>query len=492
MAGNKSMHGAARAVGCTHVAPATFCRLLPKAPSWAASFGGPQKRLTQADAEKIASDLGGPGGIMDDVNGKSPDSRIPAAYTFFAQFVDHDLTLDVGTELHGPELSVQQVDALPNVRSASLDLDCVYGFGPEASPYLYDPEHPERLLVGSSVDGVDNPEDVPRTADGRALIGDPRNDENLFVSQMHVIFLRLHNLLLAGGRTFEDAQREARCHYQCVVLHDFLKRVCDPDIYKVVLPKIQSNSKLGKASRNYPFYLSSMLNGGRIQMPVEFSGAAYRFGHVTVRSHYPVNGRYPRIELFDERFGTTGFSQPPPEFAVDWRFLLDVDPDYPDFARSKAVDHLFTPELMRLPSAIVRKDDSGFDRSLAFRNLQRGYVLGLPSGQEVEKSLTSPYSLPRAPLDPNTISGWSSVGRSGALAQNTPLFLYLMHEAAVRGGGERLGPVGSAILMEVFGAIFVHCDTFLKDAGWSPVIANVKRDDLTLAHLIRYVSCWGK
>lgn len=461
MTEKKTMHGTAKAIGCSHLRLGNFGKLLNIPMTWADDVMiGNQRR-----AEEIAAALGGQNGVMHDVEDASGDSVIPAAYTFFAQFVDHDITLDAGSELHDPELPPHEIDGLPNLRSASLDLDSVYGFGPDVEPHLYDPNQRGRLLVRSQVNGVENPNDVPRRADGHALLGDPRNDENLFLSQMHLLFLRFHNRLLIG-QSFEEAQKQTRYYYQAIVLYDFLKRICDETVYQFVLRRI--------LNRDAAFFLLQPDESNRIVMPIEFSVAAYRFGHSMVRSQYPVNKNYPAIEIFDERFGTLGFGQVPPELTVDWRFLLNVEECHP-YANSKAIDHLLADELIRLPDPVVGRNAPQNDRALAFRNLLRGYVLGLPSGQRVAAALADRGYLPdeanpesdeyqdlqlgdilaRAALDDGTC---------GRLTKHTPLFLYLMREAGVRGNGNRLGPVGSAILMEVFGAMLVHCETsFLRD-----------------------------
>lgn len=207
-----SVHGTAKGRGCSHAKLGNFGFMTRHGnkylPSWASEFD----IGSQSEAQTIAAILGGVGGVMHDTGGQSRDIELPAAYTFFAQFVDHDITLDTGSQLHRNELNNEEVEKLGNLRTPSLDLDCVYGFGPEASPYLYDHRQEGRLLVGSEVNGVSNPEDLPRNSEGRALIGDPRNDENLFVSQMQLMFLKFHNRMLSRHGNFETAQRETRFH----------------------------------------------------------------------------------------------------------------------------------------------------------------------------------------------------------------------------------------------------------------------------------------
>jgi len=469
----KPMHGMSKARGCEHLRLGNFCKLFPKLPTWADDFGIKK----ECEADEVAEILGGPGGIMHDAQSDSPDSGIPAGYTFFAQFIDHDITLDVVSKLHGPELSNKEIDHLPNMRSASLDLDCVYGFGPEANPFLYDQTQAGRMLVGNKV----NENDLPRNKEGRALIGDPRNDENIFVAQLQLMFLKFHNRRIIG-RSFEDTQLDVRYHYQWIVWYDFLKRVCDPAIYDYVQQEIKK--------KDYP-RCTITDKCGRLCMPVEFSVAAYRFGHTMVRSVYPANSHYPVIDLFDERFGTEGFSPVPPELTVDWRFLLDVE-DCHEYVKSKALDVFLADELIRLPNPVVGQFASENDRSLAFRNLLRGYVLGLASGQRVAQALKDKgYPLDDDPdLKYDDIPGWSCIDKAtrNKLEKHTPLFFYLMREAGVLGSGERLGPVASAILLEVFGAMLLSCEhSILHDPHWRPDHCISGGDDLTLADIARYV-----
>lgn len=452
-------HGMSKARGCEHVAVSSFGKLF--------SLGANPITEGVTLSEEEAAILGGPGGLMHDFDGRSPDSEIPAGYIFFAQFIDHDITLDTTSDLRqNPPLHASQVAELPNIRSASLDLDCVYGFGPEASPHIFDPDRPGRLAVNP------NGYDLARSPQGVALIGDPRNDENIFVSQMHLLFHRLHNKLYnervreSGGKRFEEAQKQTRYHYQWLVLFDFLKRLCDRDVYKYAADRLVQGQ--------HPLIYGPDAHG-KLVMPVEFSVAAYRVGHTMVRSVYAVNDANLDVQLFDERFGTLGFSSFPEDLVVDWRYLLGVA-DCVRPRMSKAIDPLLADEIQDMPRAVVNSNNPN-DRALAFRNLLRGNALGLPSGQNAAAALQAAgYPVnPAFDLELDQVHGWSrldAIDRGGApsLRDHTPLFYYILRESELAGGGQRFGPVGSAILMEVFGGMLSYCDTsFLKtEPDWNP------------------------
>jgi hypothetical protein len=224
-----------------------FGRLFPALPPFAADT----KLIRDALAE-----LGAPGGPMDtkdDVSdpvtlitdpAKSADNpdnpQLTAGFTFLGQFLDHDMTFDPTSSL----ARQQDPEAVRNFRIPALDLESVYGSGPGASPHLYDSTVDAgctTLLVeeipGSAAVSVGNTArfDVPRDAQGTALLGDPRNDENLIVSQLQLALLRFHNRVVtdvkdelgAGFTTheiFTEAQRVVRWHYQWLVIHEFLAK----------------------------------------------------------------------------------------------------------------------------------------------------------------------------------------------------------------------------------------------------------------------------
>jgi hypothetical protein len=198
------------------------------------------------------------GRTMHDPGGADPgDTNIPAIYTYFGQFVDHDITLEASSFTTAKLLSPSMVplpldtirDELKNLRTATLELDSLYG-----PPAPCDPANRSRMLLGrvTPLHGTEIPalrprgkgddNDLPREPrsgdirhDRAARIGDPSNDENLIVGQRHLAFLKAHNRLIGQARTFAQARRLLRQHYQHIVIHDFLRRVADPKVVDRIL-----------------------------------------------------------------------------------------------------------------------------------------------------------------------------------------------------------------------------------------------------------------
>ena len=230
---------------------------------------------------------------------------IPAGYTYFGQFVDHDVTFDSASSLERRN----DPQAIDNVRTPRLDLDNVYGRGVADQPYMFDEKG---MFLTGTVAGS-TLRDLPRNPDGIAIIGDKRNDENAIVSQLQLAFLLAHNTLQQRAvdadmdNPHEAARKTLRWLYQWVVWNDFLRRVCNNAVHDAALT-LESKPcggvewELGFDHiykwRDQPF------------MPVEFSVAAYRFGHTMVRNAYQTN--FPHrgfgvfAPIFDNTAGTTG------------------------------------------------------------------------------------------------------------------------------------------------------------------------------------------
>ena len=418
-------------------------------------------------------------------DGADPEeSAIPSLYTYLAQFIDHDLTL-------GPEGSFQKIRdpwALVDFRTAAFDLDCVYGRGPGDQPFLYDGS---KLLLGGELHGGTGPAfDLPRNSakPARALIGDPRNDENVIISEVQGLFLRFHNHLIDKGMSFHEAQVETQRHYQWVMLYDFLPRIVNAD----VLDGLKTNGEYdaGKIEfykpKYYPF------------MPIEFSTAAYRFGHSMVRPGYRINDAH-LLPLFDVVTGVDlrGKQAMDPSFGIDWARFIDSE----DRAFDGAVG---TPERLRrlqfaykidtsLVNPLAHLPENVADNpppSLAKRNLVRSFDFGLPSGQVLAnrmgvKILDEGQIVIGKATGEDTLTPIADINK--IFEGNCPLWPYILAEAiayqtspvvkGAPGDGKivtpQLGPVGGRIVAEVFlGLMFADTKSLLgrdRDPDWVPM-----------------------
>lgn len=397
--------------------------------------------------------------LVDDGSGAA--SSIPAIYTYLGQFVDHDLTFDI-TPLSD---NLSNTANPENIRDPSLRLDSLYAAGPEATPYFYQ-RNSGKFLIGATTGG--QPNDLPRLPNKLAVIGDPRNDENLLVAQVHLAFMKAHNRIfdqIAQGSgsvqsTFELARQSLVWHYQWLLVHDFLPRVIDQQT-------LDNTLLLG------PDYFDSQ----NPSMPIEFSAAAFRFGHTMVRANYDFNANFPTSTL-QQLFSFTGGggSAPIPDsWIIDWPRFVNDPPTPMNFAR-KMDPYLSTP-LTQLPGLNPA--------NLAVRNLRRGRAVGLPSGQAVA-GLLGVTALTPAEIATGVEQ---TVINATNFANESPLWYYILKEAEVKGGGEKLGPVGSKILAETFiGLLLADGDSYLSaQPSWQPTLKlNDNSPVDTLPKLIRY------
>lgn len=418
------------------------------------------------------------------MQGAGSDSDIPAAYTYFGQFVDHDVTLEGvtgGVDLNGAitPMTPAAIAGLVNTRTGTLDLDNVYG-----APAPRDPADAARMQLGhvsatgSRPPGKTADNDLPRRGrdlvdenrDREALIGDPRNDENLVVAQLHTAFLKAHNVLVGQGLTFDQAQTALRQHYQHIVVHDFLTRIADPSIVADVLT-------------NGP---TAFQPGADAVMPLEFSAAAYRFGHTMIREEYDYNLNFPFASLgllftFTALSGQIGgFDTLPENWIIQWERFVDAGEP---FNVTHALDTLLVEPLAHLPVTTFGELPGNMAR-LAVRNLLRGYLLRLPTGQAVAAALgltpLTAVELAAAAANDEQRAALTA----GGFADRTPLWYYVLAEAA-HVGGNRLGPVGSTIVAEVLiGLLQRSDDSILGVADWAPTLPSRTPGTFTLLDLL--------
>jgi hypothetical protein len=446
----------------------------------------------------------------------SEESGIPAAFTYFGQFIDHDLTFDPASSLQ----KQNDPDGLVDYRTPRFDLDNVYGRGPDDQPYLY--ADGISLLRGPALSGASqnpNATDLPRSVATpqpgddpahptrlRAIIGDPRNDENKIVSQFQGIVHRYHNRVAKenSGWTFAQVQRAVRFHYQWVVLHDFLPKIVSAAVLQDIVPG--GIDKIGQVDTNLKYYHPR----DEAFMPLEFSAAAYRFGHSMVRPGYRLSDTVPPVPIFaipattppGNAVDLRGFAPPPDDWAIDWRRFIDLVPlpygtlvDNPDqtlpanqnrLQLAYKIDTALVNPLALLPQSVVNADDP--PPSLGARNLQRGWRMRLPTGQDVARAMglkpleDTEIKIGQFTGDAKDIKTTIDQVAGGVFAGNCPLWTYILAETVptdmtvVTTEGNKsittyqLGPVGGRIVAETFiGLLQTDSSSYLsQDPLWTP------------------------
>ena len=331
--------------------------------------------------------------------------------------------------------------------------------------------------MATNANGV---EDMAREGN-RAIIPDPRNDENLIIVQLHKAVAKFHNKIVDYARAqgiraewvFETARRLTRWHYQWAVVHDFLPRfvgdgLVGPNgtVYKEVAgkpPVINLN------------YYKPTNRDGRPFMPVEFAVAAYLFGHSIIRPFYVINDSTLArggVPVFGPEVNPeTDFSlnggrpipfKPNPDPALDVNLVIEWKNILPDLGppggrKPRKIDSKLSIPLATLPGSAVPPPDP--TKHLAVRNNRRGKQVGLPSGQQVARAM-------RVNVLSNAQLELSDPGWGG----EAPLWFYILKEAELLHDGEQIGPVGGRIMAETLvGLLQRDPNSYLYlNAAWKP------------------------
>lgn len=409
--------------------------------------------------------LGAQNGPMDGGDTSIRTTSVAVGDVFFGQFIDHDITLDTVSSLS----ATANPTKIRNSRTPTLDLDSIYGGGPEAQPYLYHNQGDFRgvkLLTGKDIENATilQQNDLMRSIHGTAIIGDPRNDENRVISQMQLAMINFHNHIvdhivalpensLEGKELYEEARKLATWHYQWVIVWDFLVKMCGQ---AVVADILGSGRQFYKANHGDPF------------IPVEFSVAAYRFGHSMIPQKIQIQKNEPSLELFGSLLGR-GFEPLSSERAiVDWLELVESDAGS-QVQMAEKLDTKMAKDLLNLP--FIQDIPS-----LATRNLLRGQVFLLPSGESVAKAMGREDS----EIDMVSDNAKAIAGSGIDLSSGTPLWFYILTEAETIGRettsgsvdkGEGLGPVGARIVAEtLIGLIELDPTSYISvNRNWEPV-----------------------
>lgn len=423
--------------------------------------------------------------MIDDPDDPNGEGNLPAGLTYFGQFMDHDLTLDL-TPLDYAHAFAEQT---PNYRTPFLDLDHVYAGGPDFAPFLYEMKGApgnERFLIGRTIMKEGQTElgslnDLPRNSNGIALVGDARQDENVILAQLHVAFLKFHNFVMdeleagrletvgpANGTRFEQARRIVIWTYQYIVLNDFLSVLIGAETLKDIIRKASSDARC---------------DASVFSIPLEFSVAAFRFGHSIVRDIYPYNTAHDPATLLEliQQTGAGRGATPAlrEEWVIDWThfFFLRHTP-----RKGRKIDTTVARTLHDLPLGTVelykmsRPNHPGHlvppKNKLPVRTLWRSARVGLPSGQDVAKVLVPPSD--RLTPDQILAGPQRKIIHRHKFEKDTPLWYYILKEGEALTGGAKLGPVGSRIVGSVIvRALCADPNSHLSiDPGWQPVIGG--------------------
>jgi hypothetical protein len=463
--------------------------------------GGPMDALDSLTFDPSNPSAGGPVALITNLALSANNPNNPAhsaGTTFMGQFMDHDMTFDATSPLGIPT----DPTTSPNSRTARFDLDSVYGLGPINSPQLYDPNDSAKFLLGFG--GMF--EDLLRRMDlapnspnpTAAVIGDPRNDENVMIAGLHCAFQKFHNHAVDYVRSqgisdpttvFLNARLLTTWHYQWMIVHEFL-------------PLFVGQPMVNDILNNGPQVYAPKTGQGFI--PVEFQTGSYRFGHSMVRPSYRANftgdpnspfGVAPAFFglVFDpsqhpEDTGGTSLADPSdlsggaraPRRFVGWRTFFNFGDG--NAKSNKKTDTTISSPLFKLPLRAIPPQTP--PQALPQRNLLRHVTWSLPSGQAVAQHLGLPV------LSPDHFP--ELVGYGLGLETSTPLWFYVLKESGVTqtstitlvpsplgppgtpitSTGLMLGPVGARIVGEVILGLLTSDPTSYLSAqpGWQPTL----------------------
>jgi hypothetical protein len=449
--------------------------------------------------------------------------RLPPVYTYFGQFVNHDISAPVGdvvtlaespqgvgvigTDLP-PGLDRSQraapdviLDFFVNEQANPMALDSLYGDGPDSGDpgirALYQ-EDGKRFRLGVTrtedaqvfIDKGKNPARVVHQTgapdilrrNGKPLIADHRNDENLIVSQLHLALLLFHNKAVTvleateadPADCFAQARQLVTLHYHWLILNDYLPNLLSPQALQT--PLTQRPQKLPSART----------------VPLEFTTAAFRFGHSMVGSFYDFNANFGRggrlerdgaslIELFT--FTThRNMGKPnaatlplPDHWVIDWNRMTRRPRATPGPGGAERIDLTFAPDMLNA----MGTSEVALHGSILFRNLMRGFQRRIAFGQELAQAcglvpMTADQlraALPDVnPAHPGAKSLRATAEEMGMLEQ-MPAWLYFLCEARHFEQGEKLGPTASHIIADTMVGLMRFMPTSVLNwdgGGWHP------------------------
>ncbi|WDD99202.1 peroxidase family protein [Thalassomonas actiniarum] len=403
------------------------------------------------------------------IDGPSP---VDAGYVYLGQFITHDATRMKRGDSDHFEPGEVPINELQQLRTPSLELDSVYGEGFDDPDVAVD-KQTGKMRLGPTYDAdgrLRAENDLPRGEGLLAQTKDNRNDENLIIAQLHVQFLKLHNFFVDkivakrkqrpdAKALYEQARKLCILHYQQVVLYDFLYEMIDERVWKYIVRDKKRN-------------LWNTTYAEEARMPLEFSAAAFRFGHSMVRGDYTVNETIGNVDLktlfiMTGKGGMNGHAGLPADYVIDWKLYFSQlpreDPKPVGFNLAEKIN---------LSLSFIPPFRKG-RMKIPLLNLLRGNELSLPDTQTLMAFIKKEHPkltkalklklLTKNELNPKVeivIDGKTKkkrildhVGKKYGFDEKTPLWYYILAEAQSqtkeRSSGHKLGTLGSLIVAEV-------------------------------------------
>ena len=408
------------------------------------------------------------------------NERIDAGWTYFGQFISHDIT--IRRELGDP---------VPR-----LNLDSLYGAGPKSNAHLYEMERDAfddytfrgvRFLLNSYITSTgDKVNDVYRTGPlaSAPIMGDVRNDDNFILNQLHCAFMRFHNQVaeyfmgeesLKPEALFRKTRKFVTQTYQWLIVHEYLplltgigaQTLIDSGLYKILAYK---NRRLKPP----------------VLMP-EFNMATFRIGHSQVRSFYRINSRSIAHLFHDvgypEKPTLRGFMRNKNRGPVDWRFMFTFDQSpFPKVEKSRPIDVVIAASLGALPFFQPKTVESNLSLTNIKRSIDHQLVIFETDLQYIRDALQIPtissFSVLNT-IDSNQDTEWLQCKEYLLGLDAWPLWVFILVEAMVLGAekyhfqkvSQHLGPLGAQIIAEQMMWVLEHDpDSFLNaDQAWNPM-----------------------
>lgn len=438
--------------------------------------------------------------------------NIPAGFTYLGQLITHDMS---------PVKESDRANFEPMLR-----LKSIYGNGPakHQGVYLEDISEMQDLLTDKFIDLKNLNEnnlykklkgalirerrvkswgrDLARKGNDKKgnvepYMVDDRNDRNYLLSQLTVAIIRFHNAVVAyyakknpnlnNNILLEKAQETVIQHYQWIIVHEFLPMLVQDGLV----------DRLIADENNIEFRLFNFNPAQKAKLMPEFSEAAFRFGHSQVREVYVVprinsegqsvdeksENRKNRARIFldadsNKRLDDLEENAPDQQdrkdlrghifrynLRIDWRGFFDFGTGVSNelLQYSLAIDHKIAHPMFDL--FFLRPDEGNPNReeNLTKRDLEVGR--GLPSGSALHEAYFKKYQSNTLPLSTDDILKIFP----GLRIDQIPLGLYLLLEAELREGGNRLGELGSRIVAEqIIWVLKADPDSILNQPEWQP------------------------